>query len=461
MSDVNGLRLRARCGTGTLEAVRRVTLAPDKCTFHQRWRRERSGHVRCFKRLLGTDWLSEAAPILELSKVHAFTGVQTLLKSAHEPLRRRVAAVTGGCLAHGGRPNVHGAILATMMRPAPAVLSAVRWALAQQQRQQQRFMTRGSRQQPWVPPQIALHVRAMSDHRARNLTLREQENQMQNALLCVQRSLGAIAAEGGGKRRGAAPLLSALVVSSSPELRALLVRQLKARTKRLIAEAKGRPARERVAEPHLLPLIFDWRLFVKNAPAERVAALSTSESAAAKFCAGVNATESFRCNRSAHLRDWGPEPHWVAVVELLLVAAITHVVVGAGYPYFKVCNTFAQIGAALADAAPEWLCKLGPASKRGHLERQCSRGPRGVRLICASRVFSTDWGSSMWRTLNATAKRGSDAVVDCAAPTCMATPLQPELWDGLKGERCPLDGDTFEAGGLLFGSTIKPLSLHH
>ena len=37
---------------------------------------------------------------------------------------------------------------------------------------------------------------------------------------------------------------------------------------------------------------------------------------------------------------------------------MSHVVVGAGYPYFKVCNTFCQIGAALADAAPSWLCEL-------------------------------------------------------------------------------------------------------
>ena len=29
-----------------------------------------------------------------------------------------------------------------------------------------------------------------------------------------------------------------------------------------------------------------------------------------------------------------------------------------------------------------------------------------------------------------TGKRGSDAVVDCGAPRCMATPLQPELWPG-------------------------------
>ena len=60
----------------------------------------------------------------------------------------------------------------------------------------------------------------------------------------------------------------------------------------------------------------------------------------------------------------------VAVVELLLLAVVTDVVVGAGYPYFKVCNTFAQIGAALADAAPAWLCALGTTRRRA---QQASR----------------------------------------------------------------------------------------
>ena len=54
------------------------------------------------------------------------------------------------------------------------------------------------------------------------------------------------------------------------------------------------------------------------------------------FCKTVNASETHRCNRSSHIRDWGPEPHWVAVVELLLVASVSKIVVGAGYPYFKV-----------------------------------------------------------------------------------------------------------------------------
>ena len=222
-----------------------------------------------------------------------------------------------------------------------------------------------------------------------------------------------------------------------------------------------------------------------EAPRDVVAALAASESAATAFCAAVNATESFRCNRSAHLRDWGPEPHWVAVVELLLVAAATHVVVGAGSPYFKVCNTFTQVGAALADAAPSWLPgdALGGDGSSAHERngsphafsgtlRDGSQGPRGVRLLCASRFLSTDWGSSMWRTLNATGRRGSDYVVDCGAPACMQTPLQPELWAGLHdgmGDRrgshtTPCSWNDPEGGGegsVVFGQPVKPLQHGH
>ena len=40
-----------------------------------------------------------------------------------------------------------------------------------------------------TPPALALHVRAMSDYRAKNLTVSEQASQMLNALQCVQRAL--------------------------------------------------------------------------------------------------------------------------------------------------------------------------------------------------------------------------------------------------------------------------------
>ena len=56
MQKVDRLRQRARCGAGLLSRQRRVVLAPDKCTFHRQWRRERTGNVRCFKRLLGVNW---------------------------------------------------------------------------------------------------------------------------------------------------------------------------------------------------------------------------------------------------------------------------------------------------------------------------------------------------------------------------------------------------------------------
>lgn len=125
------------------------------------------------------------------------------------------------------------------------------------------------------------------------------------------------------------------------------------------------------------------------------------------------------------MRDWGPEPHWVAVVELLLAASASVAVVGGGYPHFKVCNTFTQIAAALADASPHWL-RAQPLPSR-------------VRLICASRRFSTDWGSSAWRSLGTVSLNGSrDTTLRCGAPTCLPVPLQPELWPDLRGPSCDL-----------------------
>ena len=463
MHDADGLRRKARCGSGALATRRHVQLAPDRCTFHRTWRKERSGQVRCFKRLLGVNWLAERAPLLELSKVHAFTGLQTLLKSAHAPLRRRVAAFTGGCIGSAdSRPNVHGMLLAALMRPSPAVVDAVGWALRQSSGEA------GGR--AVGAPAIALHVRAMSDHRAKNTSASDQASQMLNGLNCVRRALQ-LTATIGSSSGGALPrALSVVVVSSSPELRTHLVRRIAARNRRSLAAAgasSASAARGSATLPRVLPFVFDWRAYLAQAARSTVASLSASESAAAAFCESVNASESFRCNRSAHLRDWGPEPHWVAVVELLLVAATTHAVVGAGSPYFKVCNTFTQVGAALADAAPDWLCAArmgggaGGGADGGAAAGTCGRGPRGVRLLCASRVFSTDWGSSAWRTLNSTARRGSDYVVDCGSPRCLLTPLQPELWAGLHGGQCPADGDTLPPPYTVFGQPIKALLHGH
>ena len=140
------------------------------------------------------------------------------------------------------------------------------------------------------------------------------------------------------------------------------------------------------------------------------------------------------------------------MVELLLVASASNTVVGGGFPYFKVCNTFSQVGAALAEASPWWLCEDGAgetavaaaAVAGGTLApRRCSKSSMcRVRLICASQLFATDWGSSAWRMLDANARRGPAPVMDCGRPRCMSTPLHPELWNDLTARgACPLDSE--------------------
>ena len=468
--SAEALRKQAGC-PGRLNKQRHVMLTPDKCTFYRTWRRERSGHLRCLKRLLGVNWVAERAPVLELSKVHAFTGLQTFLKSVHEPVRRQVRAVTGGCIRDGERPNVHGALLSTLMRPVPAVLHAVHWAMADLS------ALVGSSEHQLAVPSLSLHMRAMSDSRAKNSTSLEQATQMLNALMCIRRAgwstIAASEAYGGpailhrqGMRQSVRTTLTlpVLIVSSSPELRAQLVRRVYARGARRGAVASGNRAAAMADKTQLVPFVFDWRRYAAHAPQHILDALSTSETAAATFCSHVSRNDSFRCSRASHLRDWGPEPHWVAVVELLLLATTTRVIVGAGYPYFKVCNTFAQIGAALADARPTWLGRdLSSIPSQAFYDRR-ARGSqdkadkrRGVRLLCASRVYSIDWGSSMWRTLNATKHHGADAVIDCGSPSCLAPSLQPELWPDLAGDHCPTDSDTLYGDRLVFGQALYPL----
>ena len=58
LKEVEASRRWARCGS--LSEQRHVMLEPDKCTFHKRWRMERT-HLRCFRRLLGVDWLQDRA----------------------------------------------------------------------------------------------------------------------------------------------------------------------------------------------------------------------------------------------------------------------------------------------------------------------------------------------------------------------------------------------------------------
>jgi len=84
----------------------------------------------------------------------------------------------------------------------------------------------------------------------------------------------------------------------------------------------------------------------------QVRALQRSEDEAASFCSGINQTEAHRCRRAAHLRDWGPDPHWVALVELLLASSASEAVVGAGYPFFKARTTLAQLAPTRPRAPP-------------------------------------------------------------------------------------------------------------
>ena len=105
----------------------------------------------------------------------------------------------------------------------------------------------------------------------------------------------------------------------------------------------------------------------------------------------------------------------VAVVELLLLAVVTDVVVGAGYPYFKVCNTFAQIGAALADAAPAWLCALGTTRRRA--QQASLRRRRGRQRLRSRR--SRRWRSCRAASLPA-ALRVTSSPYDISEFTCWA-----------------------------------------
>jgi hypothetical protein len=350
------------------------------------------------------------------AQVHAYTAVQALLKSAHRPLRMRAAALAGGCLNDGAaRPNLFGALLGALLRPAAAVLDALRWALREDS------SGRGALRAPL----IALHVRAMSGARAPNLSTAHQRHQLTNALRCFSDAAGGLAAAARTGARLDAPV-RAVLVSSSPHFRTQLLDA----------------ARDSAVLRGTQTIVFDWRAFLAQASAATRRTLEQSELQATDFCRAVSVSRTnytFRCNRSEHLTDWGPDPHWVAVVELLLASSARELVIGGGFPYFKVCNTFTQIAAALADTSPSWLCRaLGEELPR------CRARP--VRLQCASRRFSTDWGSSAWRMVSsvhapAAGASGSaaDEVIDCGEPRCMPTPLQPELWADMVGGACSAD----------------------
>ncbi|KAL3933788.1 MAG: hypothetical protein SGPRY_000130 [Prymnesium sp.] len=413
MRELDALHDRASCGSPVPSSQRRVLLSPDRCTFQKTWRKEQRGDGKCFRRLHATNWLAERAAVLELTKSHAYTGVQTLLKSTHRPLRERAAALVGGCLQGSARPNSFGHLLAALMRPSPPVMHALRWALSGR--------SEGSTHRRHRRPHLALHVRAMSGHRARNLSSSERAAQLTNSLACLAHATDFVKAS---RRR---PVV-AVIVSSSPEVREGLVARL---------------AQTTFDGMRIEPLVFDWRAYMRQAPPAFAAQLAASQEAAHSFCANSKPSEHHRCNSSAHLQDWGPAPHWVAVVELLLVASVSGSVIGGGFPYFKVCNTFVQIGAALAQASPWWLCARGHTAAENSMssDRRCSKSPpTQIRFICASQLFATDWGSSAWRMFDANARRGASPVLKCSAARCMSTPLQPELWNDLaQNGGCLLD----------------------
>lgn len=340
-------------------------------------------------------YIGHAHDVLHTPQVHAFTAVQLLLKSASLPLRRRVSSIVGGCLASDElRPNLFGALLAELLTPAAALLHAARWALSQQG---------GSRSGRTVrPPDLALHVRALSDWRAGNLSQSEVEDAVANAAHCFTRE----AVHLSGRRADGRPV-RAVIVSSSPQVRGDLERRLGG-TGSVAAGVEV--------------ITFEWQRYLRQAPLGVAKTLQASEEEAAAFCRTVDQAQAFRCNRTAHIHDWGPEPHWVALVELLLTASARVAVVGAGYPFFKVCNTFTQIAASLADAAPRWLHDSPPPSR--------------VRLICASRSYSTDWGSSAWRSLGTRRNGTASTVVQCGKQSCMPVPLHPELWPDMRQPAC-------------------------
>ena len=139
----------------------------------------------------------------------------------------------------------------------------------------------------------------------------------------------------------------------------------------------------------------------------------------------MNVNDSFRCNRSAHLRDRGPDPHWAALVELLLASTATRSVLGVGFPYFKVCNTFTQIAAALADAPPPWLCPL--AGRGRGRARVASSSVRLLLLRPTGARARADVPKGCGPLASRRRRQRRDP--DCGRGHCMPTPLHPSSAD--------------------------------
>ena len=109
---------------------------------------------------------------------------------------------------------------------------------------------------------------------------------------------------------------------------------------------------------------------------------------------------------------------------------------------------------ARARPASPALARLPPPTFHAHVLWTWRAGYHPLSPLRAQ-LYSTDWGSSAWRMFNASGPRVSDReVFGCAKPTCMPTPLQPELWPDLVGKSCPPRGDTLGDPPMIYGQPL-------
>ena len=198
------------------------------------------------------------------------------------------------------RPNLFGPLLAALMRPAPAVLHALRWALSRAAGPSghvspQVAAAGGGRK--WRP-RIALHIRTMSGHRARNLTQRERSRRLANGVMCLRRELSRVAAADAsrvasagagmpgvgiatpasasseGRQQGGAGMPIGVLVSSSPEGRDAVQQRLQRGGDGGDQGSEGGEGGEGGAAKAAALLVFDWRLFSAEAPERTVLIVS-------------------------------------------------------------------------------------------------------------------------------------------------------------------------------------------
>ena len=182
------------------------------------------------------------------------------------------------------------------MRPAPAVLHALRWALSRAAGPSghvspQVAAAGGGRK--WRP-RIALHIRTMSGHRARNLTQRERSRRLANGVMCLRRELSRVAAADAsraasagagmpgvgiatpasasseGRQQGGAGMPIGVLVSSSPEGRDAVQQRLQRGGDGGDQGSEGGEGGEGGAAKAAALLVFDWRLFSAEAPEHTV-----------------------------------------------------------------------------------------------------------------------------------------------------------------------------------------------